>query len=267
VAREIAERPGAVTITHQHGCSQVGDDGVRTFAAFTGCACNPNVVAVLVVGLGCETIQGRDLAGAIGERGQRVEYVGIQEAGGFDATVDAGTAVLDQLLDEAGRTERIALPSDRLVIGVERSRDDTRADAFVELALDQGAHVLLAGEPNSSGVEAFTAFPRSGGAATTLTAAGRHAQQHVAFAAAGAHAVVALPALDEPPVGFPLCPVISVAGRSPLHSALADDFDLAPEAGPNLIWETLRSVVGGAATCAEGRHGAVFALERLALSM
>ena len=59
VAADIAEALGAVTITHQHGCSQVGDDGDRTRIAFAQIASNPNVVAALIIGLGCETVQGQ----------------------------------------------------------------------------------------------------------------------------------------------------------------------------------------------------------------
>lgn len=82
VAADIADALGAVSITHQHGCSQVGDDGLQTRAAFEQIACNPNVAAAIVVSLGCETVQGSSLAVAIGERGRRVELAGIQLHGG-----------------------------------------------------------------------------------------------------------------------------------------------------------------------------------------
>ncbi len=90
VAAAIAEALGGVTITHQHGCSQVGDDGVRTRDAFEQIACNPNVAAALVVGLGCETVQGAALAARIAERGQLVAFNGIQEQGGSAACVASG---------------------------------------------------------------------------------------------------------------------------------------------------------------------------------
>ena len=113
---------------------------------------------------------------------------------------------------------------------------------------------------------AFTATAAPG-ASTVLSGAGRGAQQHVALAAAGAQVIVAFPALDDAPVGFAVCPVIAVAGSSPLHAALADDFDLASDATADELWALLLAVLGGAQTAAEARGSRVFALDRLAMSM
>jgi altronate dehydratase len=100
-----------------------------------------------------------------------------------------------------------------------------------------------------------------------LSGAGRGAQQHVALAAAGAHVIVAFPALDDAPVGFAVCPVIAVAGASPLHAAIGDDFDLGQSAGVDELWAKTLAVLGGEPSAAEARGSRVFALERLAMSM
>ena len=86
---------------------------------------------------------------------------------------------------------------------------------------------------------------RAPGASTALTGAGHGAQQHVALAAAGAQVIVAFPALDDAPVGFAVCPVIAVAGSSPLHSALGDDFDLGPDATLEELWAKTLAVLAG----------------------
>ena len=49
---------GAIAIPHQHGCCEIGDDFETTKRTLVGFGKNPNVGAVLVVGLGCEGIQG-----------------------------------------------------------------------------------------------------------------------------------------------------------------------------------------------------------------
>jgi altronate dehydratase large subunit len=268
VAADIAEALGGVAITHQHGCSQVGDDGVRTRDAFELIACNPNVVAALVVGLGCETVQGAALAGGIAARGQRVEFGGIQEQGGSRACVARGIAVGERLLAETGTRQAPALAE--TVIGIEASHASPLAAALVEQALAEGATVVIGASPaapaGSAALHAFGDVAPARGAATVLSAAGTGAQQHVALAAAGAHVVVAFPALDDAPVGFPICPVIAVAGSSPLHAALADDFDLS-QATAGELWSLVLAVLAGAETAAEARGSRVFALERLAMSM
>ena len=50
VVEEIAKRaPGVVPITHDHGCGSTGEIAMR---ALSGIGRNPNVAALLVIGLG-----------------------------------------------------------------------------------------------------------------------------------------------------------------------------------------------------------------------
>lgn len=49
--------PGAVAIPNQHGCCQIGSDLDLTEQILIGFGKNPNVAAVLVVGLGCDGIK------------------------------------------------------------------------------------------------------------------------------------------------------------------------------------------------------------------
>ncbi len=52
---------------------------------------------VLVVSLGCETIEGDKVAQAIAATGQDTEFLGIQESGGIRATVELGVAEASRL--------------------------------------------------------------------------------------------------------------------------------------------------------------------------
>ena len=138
VAADIADALGAVSITHQHGCSQVGDDGLQTRAAFEQIACNPNVAAAIVVSLGCETVQGSSLAVAIGERGRRVELAGIQLHGGSRACVGHGVEVGEAML-EAIASESYATPAvAEVVIGIEASHASPLAAAFARARARRG---------------------------------------------------------------------------------------------------------------------------------
>jgi altronate dehydratase large subunit len=272
-AADIADALGAVTITHQHGCSQVGDDGVRTRVAFGQIASNPNVAAALIVGLGCETVQGRSLTDDIRALGQRAEFVGIQESGGSRETVRRGLEVGRELLLAASLETRPPVSVAAATIGFELSHPSSLADAFMERARDAGAAVVLADvadapRPSTGPIReaAFGTFERTA-RSVALTGAGRGAQQHVALAAAGVHVIVAFTALDDAPVGFPICPVIAVAGSSDLHAAIADDFDLAADASVDALWARTIAVLAGEPSAAESRGSRVFALERLAMCM
>ena len=81
--------PGTVVVNHPHGCGHLGEETehiIRTMAGFCG---HPNVVGVLLVGLGCELITPEVIAGEITRVGQRFEIVSIQAEGGTTPAVAA----------------------------------------------------------------------------------------------------------------------------------------------------------------------------------
>ena len=84
VSRKIANEVGAITFAHQNGCGIIGIDvpGVDNF--FIELANHPNVQSVLVVSLGCETIQGPELLLKINQELSRLLV--IQESGGATGT-------------------------------------------------------------------------------------------------------------------------------------------------------------------------------------
>jgi altronate dehydratase len=275
VAQYVAAEVGGVAIAHQHGCGQVGDDGVRTGQAFEGIACGPNVGAVLVVSLGCETLAGRGLADRIAARGQRTEFVGIQEVGGSDRARDAGRELGAALAAELAQARRGHAAVGELTVGVEAARPGPLARAFVARALSAGAGVVVGeafvagdgGTADADVVPAFSGGPPAPGRATVLVGAGHGAQQHAALAAHGAHVIVSLPDPMQPPAGFATCPVVAVGTASRVHAAVADEFDLAEDVGVEALWRFVLEVAGGAPTASETAGEAPFALPRLTRTM
>jgi altronate dehydratase len=243
VAQDVAAAVGGVAIAHQHGCSQVGDDGQQTAHAFEGIACAPNVGAVLVVSLGCETVQGRALADRVTARGQRTEFVGIQDAGGSDGARTTGTALGQALRTELEATPRGAASAAELVIGLEVSRPTPLAAELADRARAAGAAVLVGEASSEMGglagdrVAAFSPATAIPAHTTILTGAGHGAQQHAALAAHGAHVIVSFPDGAQPPAGFPTCPVVAVRTASRVHDALADEFDLGPDTSADRVWQ------------------------------
>ncbi len=63
VVEEIARQvPGVVPITHDHGCGRTGEIAMRTLS---GLGRNPNIAALLVIGLGCEESVAPDITDAV----------------------------------------------------------------------------------------------------------------------------------------------------------------------------------------------------------
>jgi altronate dehydratase len=252
-AREIAaSSDAAVAITHQHGCLHVGDDLRHSEAAFVDLSLNPNVGAVMVVGLGCETIQGTRLARELARRRGRVDYVGIQAEGGSARAIEAGRAIIAERTAELERDRREPFAADELCVGLDR-RDGVLASA-------------VASELESRGVRVEAVSNLRPGAA------------HTELAARGAQAIVSLCGPGEAPLGFAVCPVIAVSGDRALYDALRDDFDLcaegidgpdgsAAEAHARRIADLVLATCAGEPTAAERRGATDFVLERLAVTM
>jgi len=98
--------PSAVTVTHPLGCVMLGEDLEQFRRTLVGFATNPNVGAVLIVGLGCEEVDAREIASEIKKTGQRAESLVIQDCGGSERTVKRGVEVakeMEKLLAQEGQ--------------------------------------------------------------------------------------------------------------------------------------------------------------------
>lgn len=137
--------PDVITVGHPTGCAQVGADFEQTKRTMAGFAANPNVAAVLVVGLGCETNESKALAQEIAARGQRVEVIGIQESGGTTETIARGVALAKQLLQEAAAFERTACPVSALIVGTECGGSDGFSGITANPALGHASDRVVAG--------------------------------------------------------------------------------------------------------------------------
>ncbi len=169
-AERIARQAGAAlagqvdgvhAFTHPHGCSQLGQDldGVRSILA--SLACHPNAGGVLLVGLGCEENQVKELLAAIPpERHHAIRYLTAQFS---TDEVEEGCALVAALAAQAAMP-RQTVGLDRLVLGVKCGGSDglsgLTANPLVGRVSD---HVAEAG-----GRVVFTEIPEMFGAEQML---------------------------------------------------------------------------------------------------
>lgn len=78
---------------------------------------HPNVGAVLLVSLGCESFNRFQLAEAIAKSGRPVETIVIQKAGGTRTSVAEGRAWVAARIEELSRAERVPMGLEELVVG------------------------------------------------------------------------------------------------------------------------------------------------------
>jgi len=159
------ELPEVKTITHTEGCGRATEDALRSHRTLAGLGGNPNIAAVLVVGLGCESIKAAGLAAEIEKGATPVETIDIQEAGGSVKATAEGLRIARRMLDNAAQQVRETCPFSALTVGLECGGSDAlsglTANRLVgELAdwlVGQGATVILAETTEMIGTEKILA--------------------------------------------------------------------------------------------------------------
>jgi len=161
VTERIAAETGTHPITHQQGCLQLGIDQALTKKMLIGAANNPNVGAVLIVGLGCETIQPSLIAAEV--RGKPVEYITIQECGGTSKTVQKGVEIVRDLQRKIAGQKREPVDISHLIIGLKCGGSDTFSGLTANPVLgyvsdrivDLGGTVILSETPGLFGGDKY----------------------------------------------------------------------------------------------------------------
>ncbi|WP_017924701.1 UxaA family hydrolase, partial [Burkholderia glumae] len=174
------EVDGVVAITHQGGCGLAATgDGIdllrRTLAGY---ARNPNFGGILLVGLGCEVNQLDGVLALLDAPGaDPVRTLVIQDEGGVRQTVARGVAIVQDLLDRAGRARRTPVCASQLKVGLQCGGSDGYSGitgnpalgAAVDLLVRHGGTAILSETPEIYGAEhLLTARAASGDVAQRL---------------------------------------------------------------------------------------------------
>jgi altronate dehydratase large subunit len=146
-ARRIAEAiTGAVAVGQWEGC---GADPM-VVRQLIGVADNPNVGAVLLVGLGCETISVDVLAEGIASSNKPLADVVVQRDGGSLRTIEKGVRILREMAAGLSRQQKSFFGLDRLTVALQCGGSDGTSGiaanpavgVAVEKLLDAGATVI-----------------------------------------------------------------------------------------------------------------------------
>ncbi|WP_027178489.1 UxaA family hydrolase [Maridesulfovibrio bastinii] len=144
-AQKIAAMvPGAISIPNQHGCCQIGSDLSLTQKTITGFGLNPNVGAVLVVGLGCDGVQAKSVADEIAATGKSAEYVVIQECGGTSKTIAKGVELAAPMARDLSKQEKVEFDMSELVLAMECGGSDPTSGLASNPSIGYTADKLIA---------------------------------------------------------------------------------------------------------------------------
>ncbi len=120
LARMASERfPNAadsfLALTHDMGCSQLGEDMECTRSLLAGLIRNPNAGGVLVLGLGCENNYVDSFRPYLKDcRAERIRFLVAQEC---EDEIERGMQLLEELAHLTARDRRCELPASYLTLG------------------------------------------------------------------------------------------------------------------------------------------------------
>jgi len=151
-----------VPVTHQHGCTHMGADTEQVLRTLSGTCDNPNVGGVLLVGLGCETVNVSDIVSRLNHSGKLIKTLVIQEIGDLRQIMDAAGESLRRIREFVSKQKRSDFDISCLTVGLECGGSDPfsgiTANPAVGLVSDRlvelGATVILSEIPEMIGAEA-----------------------------------------------------------------------------------------------------------------
>ena len=147
---EMANYPnvdGVVAFVHGTGCGMAGSgEGFEALQrVMWGYARNPNHGGVLMVGLGCEMNQIDWLLEAYGlKQGPLLKTMNIQDSMGLAKTVEAGIAMVREMLPEVNRATRTPCPASELMVALQCGGSDALSGVTANPALGYACDLLVA---------------------------------------------------------------------------------------------------------------------------
>ena len=163
----MAEWPnvdGVAAFTHSTGCGMElsGEPMQLLRRTLGGYMRHPNVAGVVVIGLGCERNQ---IAGLLAEQGlaagPMLRSLVMQEVGGTRKSIDAGVAVVKEMMAEANKATRSTVSAAHLSVGLQCGGSDGFSSitanpalgAAMDLLVRHGGTAILSETPEIYGVE------------------------------------------------------------------------------------------------------------------
>lgn len=121
-AQRLSELTGAKYFAHPYGCSQLGDDHLTTQKILCAMVNHPNAGGVLVLGLGCENNNIKEMKRALGEYNpSRVKFLNCQDE---EDEIAAGVALIDELKAYADTFKRQKINLSKLRVGLKCGGSD-----------------------------------------------------------------------------------------------------------------------------------------------
>ncbi len=121
-AEILSRETGAFAFPHPYGCSQLGEDSLRTMQVLCGLIRHPNAGGILVLGLGCENNNIDEMKKVLGDYNpRRIRFLNVQDC---TDEIEEGKHIINELQELCAGDQRVPVPVSRLVIGLKCGGSD-----------------------------------------------------------------------------------------------------------------------------------------------
>lgn len=143
-ARQVSENiKGSVPFIHHQGCALIPDDLAMANRTLMNLGRNPNIAAVLLISLGCDPMDIDGIAEGIASGGKPVDKLVIQHEGGTIASVEKGTRIARQMVNDASLIAREQFDDSMLMFGAECGGSDTTSGLGGNPAIGAAFDILV----------------------------------------------------------------------------------------------------------------------------
>lgn len=137
---------GIVALPQSFGCAIGFDSEAMTVLRRTlsGYARHANFAGVVIIGLGCESNQIKDLIQVEGlSEGKMLHTMTIQETGGTQKTINKAIGIIDDMLVEANRVKREPIPVSEIILALECGGSDSYSGISANPVLGYAADKIV----------------------------------------------------------------------------------------------------------------------------
>jgi len=130
-------------ILHNKGCGQLEPDLEIINRTLKGLGLNPNVGAVLLVGLGCEAISIETVFAAIAEKKSAVEKLVIHEIGGMANAVHQGRRIVEKMIHDLSGQETSLQPMEKICLAIKCGSSDATSGLAANPATGKAVNHII----------------------------------------------------------------------------------------------------------------------------
>ena len=132
--------PDVMAVHYAYGCGYGPDDFFTSLNTMSGFVNNPNVGAVLVIGLGCELLKSEYVAQAV--KGRPVESFDVQQYGSA-ASTKKGIEIVEKFLAHVEVQKRESAPVSDLMVGLVCGGSDAFSGVTANPAVGMASDMLV----------------------------------------------------------------------------------------------------------------------------